>query len=73
MKKPLSQKDLDRLEPKEKAYLMPVGEPKQLYIKIHPSGRKVFQVREQKHKIYVSIGEYVKEIFNLAHAREKLF
>lgn len=71
MKKPLSQKDLDRLEPKEKAYLMPVGEPKQLYIKIHPSGRKVFQVREQKHKIYVSIGEYVKEIFNLAHAREK--
>ncbi|WP_270978287.1 tyrosine-type recombinase/integrase [Campylobacter helveticus] len=71
MKKPLSQRDLDKLEPKEKAYLVPVGEPKQLYVKIHPNGRKVFQIREQKHKIYKSIGEYSKELLNLAGAREK--
>ncbi|MFQ6342921.1 Arm DNA-binding domain-containing protein [Campylobacter sp. VTCC 70190] len=71
MKKPLSQKDLDKLEPKEKAYLVPLGEPKQLYIKIHPSGKKVFQIREQRHKVYISIGEYVKEIFSLADAREE--
>ncbi|WP_279041402.1 tyrosine-type recombinase/integrase [Campylobacter helveticus] len=71
MKKILSQRDLEKLEPKDKSYLVALGEPKQLYVKIHPNGRKVFQVREQKHKIYKSIGEYSKELLNLAGAREK--
>lgn len=71
MKKILSQRDLDKLEPKNSSYLLCLGEPKQLYIKIHPNGRKVFQIREQKYKVYKSIGEYKKELLNLAQAREK--
>lgn len=69
----LSQKDIDNLEIKDKAYLKPVGEPKELYIKVHPTGRKVFQVREQKAKVYATIGEYRKNILNLAQARVKAF
>ncbi|MCR2101537.1 tyrosine-type recombinase/integrase [Campylobacter upsaliensis] len=71
MKKILSQKDLDKLEARDSSYLICLGEPKQLYVKIHPNGRKVFQIREQKYKVYKSIGEYKKELLNLAQARQK--
>lgn len=71
LKKILSQKDLDKLEVRDSSYLICLGEPKQLYVKIHPNGRKVFQIREQKYKVYKSIGEYKKELLNLAQARQK--
>lgn len=67
----LSQSDIEVLEIKEKQYLVPLGEPKELYLKIHPTGRKVFQLREQKLKKYITIGEFRKGLLNLSEARKE--
>lgn len=56
----LSQKDIDNLEIKDKAYLKPVGKPKELYIKIYPTSSKAFQIKKQKTKAYETIVKYKK-------------
>lgn len=38
----LTQKDIDNLEIKDKRYMISVGEPKELYVRVNPTGKKFF-------------------------------
>ncbi|ABS43228.1 site-specific recombinase, phage integrase family [Campylobacter jejuni subsp. doylei 269.97] len=67
----LTQKDIDNLEIKDKRYMISVGEPKELYVRVNPTGKKVFYLRASKFKQFITIGECQKGILNVTNAREK--
>lgn len=66
----LSQKDIDNLKPKEKRYMLSVGEPKELYIRVYPTGKKVFYLRADKFKEFITLGQAQKGVLNVTNARE---
>ncbi|HBD8801736.1 TPA: DUF4102 domain-containing protein, partial [Campylobacter jejuni] len=67
----LTQKDIDNLEIKDKRYMISVGEPKELYVRVNPTGKKVFYLRASKFKNFITIGECQKGVLNVTNAREK--
>ena len=67
----LTQKDIDNLQTKEKRYMLSVGEPKELYIRVYPTGKKVFYLRASKFKNFITLGENRKGILSLSSARIK--
>ncbi|EOI0599542.1 Arm DNA-binding domain-containing protein [Campylobacter jejuni] len=58
----LTQKDIDNLEIKDKRYMISVGEPKELYVRVNPTGKKVFYLRASKFKNFITIGECQKGV-----------
>ncbi|HFP7510585.1 TPA: Arm DNA-binding domain-containing protein [Campylobacter jejuni] len=67
----LTQKDIDNLEIKDKRYMISIGEPKELYVRVNPTGKKVFYLRASKFKNFITIGECQKGVLNVTNAREK--
>ncbi|WP_251821279.1 integrase arm-type DNA-binding domain-containing protein [Campylobacter jejuni] len=51
--------------------MISIGEPKELYIRVNPTGKKVFYLRALKFKNFITIGECQKGILNVTNAREK--
>lgn len=65
----LQDKDIRNLMPKEKVYLKAVGNPKELYIKIYPSGIKTFVLKIKNGK-YLKIKEFRVGLYSVAEARK---
>ncbi len=65
----LQDKDIRNLTPKEKMYLRAVGNPKELYIKVYPSGMKTFALKISSNK-YLKIKEFRAGIYSVAEARK---
>ncbi|WP_251823481.1 integrase arm-type DNA-binding domain-containing protein [Campylobacter jejuni] len=51
--------------------MISIGEPKELYVRVNPTGKKVFYLRALKFKNFITIGECQKGILNVTNAREK--
>lgn len=65
----LQDKDIRNLAPKETMYLRAVGNPKELYIKIYPSGMKTFVLKIENGK-YLKIKEFRVGLYSVAEARK---
>ncbi len=50
--------------------MISVGEPKELYIRVYPTGKKVFYLRASKFKEFITLGQAQKGILNVTGARE---
>lgn len=66
----LTNKDIKNLQPKSTKYPKAVGDPKQLYIMVHPSGKKTFMYKYDDNH-YRAIGEFVERIYGVDEARKK--
>lgn len=64
----LLDKDIRSLEILSKQYKKKVGNPKELYIWINPSGMKTFSVEYERNK-FKKIGEFREGIYSVAEAR----
>ena len=64
----LLDKDIRALPIKEKQYIKAVGNPKELYIWINPSGIKTFSIRYNGK--YIKIKEFRENIYSVAEARQ---
>ena len=62
----LQDKDLRNLTPKEKMYLRAVGSPKELYVKVYPSGIKTFVLKVNAK--YLKIKEFRAGLYSVAIA-----
>ena len=65
----LQDKDLRNLTPKEKMYLRAVGSPKELYVKVYPSGIKTFVLKVNAK--YLKIKEFRAGLYSVAEARKE--
>lgn len=63
----LLDKDIRNLPIKEKQYIKAVGNPKELYIWVNPSGMKTFSIRYNGK--YIKIKEFRENIYSVAEAR----
>ena len=66
-KQTLQDKDIRKLEIKDKQYKKAVGNPKELYIWVNPSGLKTFSLRYRGK--YIKIKEFRENIYSVAEAR----
>nr|WP_314378544.1 Arm DNA-binding domain-containing protein [uncultured Campylobacter sp.] len=66
-KQTLQDKDIRNLETKSKQYIKAVGNPKELYIWVNPSGMKTFSLRHRGK--YIKIKEFRENIYSVAEAR----
>ena len=64
----LFDKDIRALAPLDKVYKKAVGNPKELYIKIYPSGMKTFFI-QYKNMNYFKLKEFREGIYSVAKAR----
>ena len=64
----LFDKDIRALAPMDKVYKKAVGNPKELYIKIYPSGMKTFFI-QYKNMNYFKLKEFREGIYSVAEAR----
>ena len=64
----LFDKDIRALAPLDKVYKKAVGNPKELYIKIYPSGMKTFFI-QHKNMNYFKLKEFREGIYSVAEAR----
>lgn len=64
----LFDKDIRALTPLDKVYKKAVGNPKELYIKIYPSGMKTFFI-QYKNMNYFKLKEFREGIYSVAEAR----
>ena len=67
-KQTLQDKDIRNLEIKSKQYIKAIGNPKELYIWINPSGMKTFSLRYRGK--YIKIKEFRENIYSVAEARK---
>lgn len=64
----LFDKDVRALKAADKVYKRAVGNPKELYIKVYPSGMKTFFI-QYKHMNYFKLKEFREGIYSVAEAR----
>lgn len=64
----LFDKDIRALAPMDKVYKKAVDNPKELYIKIYPSGMKTFFI-QYKNMNYFKLKEFREGIYSVAKAR----
>ncbi|MBZ7978547.1 tyrosine-type recombinase/integrase [Campylobacter sp. RM12642] len=63
----LTNKDIKKLQNNNKAYIKCVGNPKELYLRIYPSGMKTFCIR-YKNKM-IKLHEFRENIYSIKEAR----
>ncbi|CUU70845.1 tyrosine-type recombinase/integrase [Campylobacter hyointestinalis] len=67
----LFSKDIKNLKPKSKLYKRVVGNPKELYIFIYPSGKKTFNLKINSK--FRRLNEFREKIYGLVQARNDAF
>lgn len=68
-KQSLQDKDIRNLKPSDKRYKRAVGNPKELYIFIYPSGIKTFSIKINDR--YIKLKEFRESIYSVAEARKE--
>lgn len=68
-KQSLQDKDIRNLKPSDKRYKKAVGNPKELYIFVYPSGQKTFSIKINDK--YTKLKEFREEIYSVAEARKE--
>ncbi len=68
-KQSLQDKDIRNLKPNNKRYKRAVGNPKELYIFIYPSGIKTFSIKINDR--YIKLKEFRESIYSVAEARKE--
>lgn len=68
----LGDKDVRNLMSKDKKYMRVVGDPKELHIRVNPTGIKTFMIRIRKNKkdIEIKLGEFRPGIYSVTQARK---
>ncbi|EAK2060198.1 DUF4102 domain-containing protein, partial [Campylobacter jejuni] len=68
-KQSLQDKDIRNLKPSDKRYKKAVGNPKELYIFVYPSGQKTFSIKINDK--YTKLKEFRENIYSVAEARKE--
>lgn len=68
-KQGLQDKDIRNLKPNDKRYKKAVGNPKELYIFVYPSGQKTFNIKINDK--YIKLKEFREGIYSVAEARKE--